>query len=75
MSKTNNKLSASLAGEISLGSELRVHRLGFGAMRAHRRRYLGATEGSQVRNCGSSSRDRTGCEFHRYGGFEWSRCE
>jgi pyridoxine 4-dehydrogenase len=33
VSKTNNKLSASLAGEISLGSELRVHRLGFGAMR------------------------------------------
>ena len=33
MNKSENKISASLAGEVSLGNELSVHRLGFGAMR------------------------------------------
>ena len=33
MNKNNEKLSASRAGDISLGNELLVHRLGFGAMR------------------------------------------
>src|SRR6202008_1088073 len=30
---SNNEISASLAGKISLGRELSVHRIGFGAMR------------------------------------------
>jgi aryl-alcohol dehydrogenase-like predicted oxidoreductase len=33
LNKNENKISASLAGEVSLGNELSVHRLGFGAMR------------------------------------------
>jgi pyridoxine 4-dehydrogenase len=33
LNKSENKISASLAGEVSLGNELSVHRLGFGAMR------------------------------------------
>jgi pyridoxine 4-dehydrogenase len=33
MSKNNKELSASAAGDVSLGGELLVHRLGFGAMR------------------------------------------
>lgn len=33
MNKNNKNISASLAGDISLGHEISVHRLGFGAMR------------------------------------------
>jgi pyridoxine 4-dehydrogenase len=33
MNKNNKKLSASTAGDVSLGGEILVHRLGFGAMR------------------------------------------
>jgi len=41
MNKNSKELSASAAGDVSLGGEISVHRLGFGAMRVNRLKVFG----------------------------------
>jgi len=52
-----------MAGEVSLGGELSVNRLGFGAMRLYGRRHLGPTKGSDGSGSGSAPRRRTRRQF------------
>jgi len=60
---SKKEVSASAAGNISLGGEISVHRL---ARRnaPYRRRHLGTAKGSQRSHRGSPPRRGTRCQFH-----------
>ena len=64
----NATTNAAAAGTITIGGDLKVNRLGYGAMRLMRRGHLGRAEGSAERAPRAAAGTRARHQFHRYGG-------
>ena len=67
MSEKISSRPAAGSGTISLGGELTVNRLGFGAMRLTGDGIWGPPKDPRKRNCRPSPGRRVGSQFHRYG--------